>query len=168
MRYDWQGSDHQPRTANRTICRLLDAQLLQVLLPAQQLYFDFSFRILSQLFPALLTQRLFVGMIQPVVAYPLVTFLWDVPEDATHELVMMQDTGLFSLIPMIGVAKNDALIGIKLDLLVVEGAAFDISGQVGDDPFSMWIGFTKMGAPFDPGGHLFYQPLEVFLLQSGW
>ncbi len=102
-------------------------------------------------------------MIQAVVAYPLVTFLWDVPEYAANELVMMQGAGLFSVIPMIGIPRNDLLIGVEQNLMVLEGAAFDITGQVGDDPFAMSVRFKKMGAPFDPGCHLCHQPLEVFL-----
>ncbi len=109
-----------------------------------------------------------MGVIQTIVTYPLVTLLGDVPEDATHELVMMQDAGLFSLIPMIGIPKCDSLIGIILDLLVLEGAAFDITGQVGDDPLAVSVRLAEMGTPFDPGCHFFHQPLEVFLFESGW
>ena len=99
--------------------------------------------------------------------YPLVPFLRDVPEDTAHELVMMQDAGLFSLILMIGILKSDALIAIELDLLVLERATFDITGQVGHHPLAMRVGLTEMGTPLNPGGHLFHQPLEVFLFESG-
>ena len=66
------------------------------------------------------------------------------PENAAHELVMMQGAGLFSLIPLIGILKSDALIGIKLDLMVLERTAFDITGQVSNDPLSMRVGLAKM------------------------
>ncbi len=75
---------YQARTTNRTVCRWVEAQLFQVLLPAQRLHFRFW--ILSQLFPALLAQRLLMRMVQPVVAYPLVTLLRNMPENAAHKL----------------------------------------------------------------------------------
>ncbi len=106
-------------------------------------------------------------MIQAVVTDPLVTLLRDMPEDAAHELVMMQGAGHLSVIPMFGIAKSDAPIDIKLDLLVLEGAAFNVTGQVGNDPFTMRVGFTEMGTLFDPGCHFFHQPLEVFLFEFG-
>ena len=88
-----------------------------------------------------------------------------------HEAVSLRphlEMAHITSILKIGMAKSDSLIGIKLDLLILEGATFDIADQVvGNDHYGMRVGFTEMGAPFDPGGHLIHQPLEVFLLQSG-
>ncbi len=96
------------------------------------------------------TVRFFVGMIQSILAYALVTLLGDVPEDAAHELVMMQGAGLFGVISMIGITKSDSLIGSKLDLRVFERTAFDITGQVADHAFAVRVRRAEMGAPFDP------------------
>ena len=69
-----------------------------------------------------------------------------VPQHPAHQLIIRKARALFAAGAMILIAKGDPLAIVAEQLAVLEGAAFDIAGQVGQHPLAMTVGFTKIGA----------------------